>query len=751
MLNRPSNGFIKRVVVFVGVLLAMSAMLVLSNNSENVVFAQEAGPIMYAENGTDPVRRFQSEDPEGRGVSWDVTGVDADYFDIDAATGVLTFKKSPNFESPNDNPHDALDLNDDGDTLGAGEAEQAAANNMYQITVRASEMRRVGYMGRALSTEAKITVQVTDEEELGKVELNWLQPEVATAITATFSDPDGETTVATWNWFVSTVANPDIDFNGNWTGAAGTNASQTGDNETSTYTPVADDEGKFLRAVVTYTDDESGTTVRTVRGMSAYHGVRYAVRANARATNGSPGFSTSNPNLVPRGFTLRASGYAIDIPENMATNLGGTVEASDPNSDTLTYQLDNDADATNDIDDTGDVGSFSIDKKTGQVSVSGLNHEKPAVVGGTGQGQYMFFVRAVDPSGADAEVRVTVTATEANDTPEIAGAIDQGTAADPPAELSVNEQDSDDLVNNTTENPPSDGVPDTPYTPLAGNTYTVSDEDKRYEINWSLEGLDAAVFILDATVGATGDPRELQFRQAPDYESPLDADWDSVYKVTLVASDGKGGVDKRPVTVFVTNVAEHGKGVLESEADNPMQPEVGKMLTASVEDPDQGVTIVTWQWSVGDTDAEEAEFTPIDGATAATYTPTSGDKSKYLRATATYLDAMSEEDDPLTAGVDERVQTGDAANPMAKDPAEDDTGAGLYRVMVTSAHAVQASAADDDAMPKFSAASYQRAVFENAEEGSIVGLPVTARLRKRHRLGVLAGVERLPRQPVVPN
>ena len=141
MLNRPSNGFIKRVVVLVGVLLAMSAMLVLSNNSENVVFAQEAGTIMYDENGTGPVRRFQSEDPEGKNVYWDVTGTDADDFEISAA-GVLTFKKSPNYESPKDRIH-ALDLNDDGVTDDPGETD-AGGNNMYQITVRASEMRDPG-------------------------------------------------------------------------------------------------------------------------------------------------------------------------------------------------------------------------------------------------------------------------------------------------------------------------------------------------------------------------------------------------------------------------------------------------------------------------------------------------------------------------------------------------------------------------------------------------------------------------------
>ena len=56
---------------------------------------------------------------------------------------------------------------------------------------------------------------------------------------------------------------------------------------------------------------------------------------------------------------------------------------------------------------------------------------------------------------------------------------------------------------------------------------------------------DAGQFILDATVGITGDQRQLQFREPPDYEWPGDANGDSVYKVTLVADDTKGGVAKR--------------------------------------------------------------------------------------------------------------------------------------------------------------------------------------------------------------
>ena len=185
--------------------------------------------------------------------------------------------------------------------------------------------------------------------------------------------------------------------------------------------------------------------------------------------------------------------------------------------------------------------------------------------------------------------------------------------------------------------------------------------------------------------------------------------------------------------MFVDNVEEHGKAVLHSEADDDMQPEVGKKLTASVDDPDGSVTIVTWQWSIAETDTDAAVFMPIDGETTNSYTPTKADESNYLRATATYLDSTSDEDDLTTADIDERVQVdGGTDEPQFKpvtpaDPpgAASDMG-GLYRVVVTSGHAVQASADDDDVLPTFAETLYMRSVFENAEEGSIVGLPVTA-------------------------
>ena len=277
MLNRPSRAVVTRVVGIVGALVALSAFLVLSNVPGSL-FAQDTGVIMYAENGTTPVRTFTSEDPEGMGIHWDVTGVDADDFTISG--GVLTFNDPPDYEKPSDRAR-ADDTDTDVDETVDG------GDRMYQITIRASEMRPSGSTDRALSTETHVTVEVTDKNEGGMVTFNRIQPEVGTAIMATLEDPDGTliltgvsgTTELGWDWYVSKVTNPVADAPNHWAAATGTDGEE---GLTTTYTPTGDtvssdtdsavDEGKFLRAVATYTDDALGGPRTAI--MVSYNPVR---------------------------------------------------------------------------------------------------------------------------------------------------------------------------------------------------------------------------------------------------------------------------------------------------------------------------------------------------------------------------------------------------------------------------------------------------------------------------------------------
>ena len=104
MLNQLSNVARAPWAKLAGALLVALALLFLINNQ---AFAHDPVPavhdpadhIHYDENGEGPVRTFTSTDPEGAGIDWDVTGIDADDFTIDSR-GVLTFQQSAELREP---------------------------------------------------------------------------------------------------------------------------------------------------------------------------------------------------------------------------------------------------------------------------------------------------------------------------------------------------------------------------------------------------------------------------------------------------------------------------------------------------------------------------------------------------------------------------------------------------------------------------------------------------------------------------
>ena len=87
-------------------------------------------------------------------------GTDAGVFDISA--GVLTFKKSPDFEMP-------------GDVAGTNPSTAAADDNIYEVTVQATdETSKTG--------TKEVMVEVTNVDEMGTVTLSALRPQSATDV-----------------------------------------------------------------------------------------------------------------------------------------------------------------------------------------------------------------------------------------------------------------------------------------------------------------------------------------------------------------------------------------------------------------------------------------------------------------------------------------------------------------------------------------------------------------------------------------
>ena len=329
MLDRPSIAVKKSVVMRVGALLAMMAILVLSNPAPNGIFAHphvpnqthpgvaaDAEHIHYAEDDTDAVRDFESKDPEGSGIEWNVRGVDAADFEI-SSTGVLTFMESPDFENPTDrglnlNPADA-DTGADDEFEDAGEF--APNDNNYQITVSATEMRAGPDAPLpAMRTDIALTVIVGNADDDGDLTLQWLQPEVTVAIGTTLTDPDGDTTGEEWTWYISKATEPVIDEDSHWNVIAGeTNPS---------YTPAPANEGRYLWVRVVYTDPEG---VRKTADAKSENPVRAAVSSGA---NASPDFEDDEDDRT--------------VPESTAVgdHVGAPVTATDTDNDTLTYELD---------------------------------------------------------------------------------------------------------------------------------------------------------------------------------------------------------------------------------------------------------------------------------------------------------------------------------------------------------------------------------------------------------------------------
>ena len=67
-------------------------------------------------------------------------------------------------------------------------------------------------------------------------------------------------------------------------------------------------------------------------------------------------------------------------------------------------------------------------------------------------------------------------------------------------------------------------------------------------------------------------------------------------------------------------------------------PEVGTKITATLIDPDGGVTGETWQWQRS---VDGVTWTAIDGASTASYTPVESDVGMMLRANVSYSDAVA--------------------------------------------------------------------------------------------------------------
>ena len=135
-------------------------------------------------------------------------------------------------------------------------------------------------------------------------------------------------------------------------------------------------------------------------------------------------------------------------------------------------------------------------------------------------------------------------------------------------------------------------------------------------LTYALGGTDRGAFAIDSRTG------QLKTRLGLNYEGK------PRYTVIVAVSDGRNGAIT--VTIDLKKVDEEGVAILSMQ-----QPQEGTELTVAVTDPDGNVTGESWLW---ERSSDRTNWTSIQVAASATYTPVKGDVGNHLRVTVTYTD-----------------------------------------------------------------------------------------------------------------
>lgn len=103
-------------------------------------------------------------------------------------------------------------------------------------------------------------------------------------------------------------------------------------------------------------------------------------------------------------------------------------------------------------------------------------------------------------------------------------------------------------------------------------------------VKYSIENsLDGALFTIDSTTG------ELSFVNSPDYDTPLDTDFDNEYNINIIATDNEGNSKTQLVSVYINNINDAPTAVADSDTTSENQ-----LLTLDV--------------LANDTDADSSDF-----------------------------------------------------------------------------------------------------------------------------------------------
>ena len=166
-------------------------------------------------------------------------------------------------------------------------------------------------------------------------------------------------------------------------------------------------------------------------------------------------------------------------------------------------------------------------------------------------------------------------------------------------------------------------------------TVVAVDPDRGDEVTYAITGAaDASQFQIGEATGVLTFKTPLNYERPADVAStdPLNEAANNEYIVTVTATGGtaeRAMTSEQTITVTVGNLEEAGWVSFSR---------VGAEIRAELSDPDGGVSGASWQWARSSNG--HRGWVNIDGATSASYTPSSDDEEMYLRARVSYEDGQ---------------------------------------------------------------------------------------------------------------
>ena len=475
-----------------------------ANVDEPPTITGSATPPDFPENGVRSVATYQATDPEGRTITWGLSGTDSDAFNINE--GVLTFTNIPDFEKPTDSNRD----------------------NEYLVTVQARDEG-----GNPASLDVTVTVinsAGVEEPSITTSRPSLTLQENGTGTIFTFRARDPQGRPIRWSLTGDDASNFTISISG---------GALTFNNPPDFEDP-ADDNGDNVYELTVVVTDEQGLT----------DSFDFTVTVTNHHENREPAITT-NPSS---GLTYQKLNY-----QENRTSTVHTYRARNYGSGPIIWSLSG-----------PDFDSFDISELGVLTFKSAPNHEEPRDSGG--DNDYEIAVVASNSGGYSDRLNVVITVTDVNEGPEISRA---GSA---PGSVPENQDQLQVLAR-----------------------YTATDPEGGTVSRWRTSGSDGSDFVIN-------EQGELRFRNTPDYERPADSNRDNVYVFTVQASDGRnyGSFEE---TVTVTPVNEPPAITTTSSSATALRQNenvTSRLYTYRATDP-EGADTVTWS-----VEGVDKEFFAID-------------------------------------------------------------------------------------------------------------------------------------------